>query len=323
LFVCFAVYGQTATATLSGTVKDPNSAIVPGAAVIVQNDATRLVRNAATDDSGNFTVPLLPPGTYTVTVEQSGFAVVRVPNIILNVGDQKSLAVQLKVGDVKTEVVVTPDASLINTSPAVTNTIDRTFVGNLPLNGRSFQSLILITPGVSVTTSGLTDYGQFSVNGQRSSTNSFIVDGVSANIGTGAGVGNGANNAAFGGAYPGLTALGGTNNLVSVDALQEFKIQTSTYTAEYGRQPGGQVSLVTRSGTNEVHGSLFEYFRNEALDARDYFNTKPTSQTALRQNIFGGTVSGPLPFLNFGTGGPTFESGKDRMFFSFHMKDNG
>ncbi|HEY2976263.1 MAG TPA: TonB-dependent receptor [Pyrinomonadaceae bacterium] len=312
-------HAQTATATLSGTIVDQNGAVVPGADVTIINTGTGLQRQATTDDEGSFTVPLLPPSTYRVRVQRTGFSPVEIPNVILNVGDQKALKVELKAGDVNATVQVTSDAPLINESPAVATTIDRQFVGNLPLNGRSFQSLILLTPGVTVATTGLNDYGQFSVNGQRASTNSFIVDGVSANIGIGSisASGASADNAALGGAYPGTSALGGTNNLVSVDALEEFKIQTSTYTAEFGRQPGGQVSLVTRAGTNDFHGSLFEYLRNDALDARDYFNKKPAPKTALRQNQFGGTLSGPVPFLHFGEGGPMIHSGKNRTFFFF------
>ncbi|HLA12255.1 MAG TPA: TonB-dependent receptor [Pyrinomonadaceae bacterium] len=306
---------QSATATLSGTVEDQQGAIIPEARITVVNDNTRSQRQTTTNDRGDFTVPLLPPSTYTVSVERQGFAPVQINNVVLNVGDQKSLQIQLKPGNISEMVQVVGDAALINTSPAVATTIDRTFVGNLPLNGRSFQSLILLTPGVTVSSSTpLSDTGQFSVNGQRASTNYFTVDGVSANVGMSPVLGA-TTNLAIAGAYPGTSAFGSTTNLVSVDALEEFKIQTSSYTAESGRQPGGQVQLVTRSGTSSFHGTLFEYFRNDALDARDYFNKKPEPQAALRQNQFGGTFSGPLPFFNFGEGGPLFITGRDRTFF--------
>src|SRR6266496_2515128 len=290
-----SAFSQSTTATLSGTVSDQNGAIVPGATVTALNTATTLERHATTNDEGGFTIPLLPPGTYSVTTRRDGFAPVEFKNVVLNVGDRKALKIELKAGDVNATVQVLNEAPLINESPAVATTIDRQFVGNLPLNGRSFQSLILLSPGVTVTTVNQ-DYGQFSVNGQRASTNYFTVDGVSANIGISPILGSGTN-MALAGADPGLTASGGTNSLVSVDALEEFKIQTSTYSAEFGRQPGGQISLVTRSGGNQFHGTLFEYLRNEALDARNYFNQKPASKTPLRQNQFGGTFSGPVKIL--------------------------
>ena len=312
-----SAHGQSSSATLSGTVEDENGAVIPGAAIMVLNPSTALQRQATTNDQGSFTVTLLQPGTYSVTVRRDGFAPIEIQSVVLNVGDQKSLQIALKPGNVSEMVQIEGDALLINTSPAVATTINRTFVGNLPLNGRSFSSLVLLTPGVTVTPSTLsTDPGQFSVNGQRASTNYFTVDGASANFGTEtiSGVVKGL---FLSGALPGTSVQGGTANLVSIDALEEFKIQTSTYTAEAGRQPGGQVQIVTRSGKNEFHGLLFEYFRNEAFDAREYFNKKPAAQTPLRQNIYGGTFSGPLPFFNFGEGGPMFTSGKDRTFFFF------
>lgn len=314
---CLPVFAQSATATLSGVIEDQNNAVVSGVEVTIENTGTTLQRQITTNSDGYFTVSLLPPGRYTVTARREGFAAIQVPDVVLNVNDQKALKIQLKTGDVKATVQVTTDAPLINQSPAVATVIDRQFVSNLPLNGRSFQSLILLTPGVTITTSsGASDYGEFSVNGQRASTNYFTVDGVSANIGAPPDA-TGANNLSLSGAYPGTSAFGGTNNLVSIDALEEFRIQTSTYTAEYGRQPGGQVQLVTRSGGNQFHGTVFEYFRNDKLDARDYFNFKPAPKPPLRQNQFGGTFSGPVMLPRFGEGGKTYWSGRNKTFFFF------
>ncbi|HLA11363.1 MAG TPA: carboxypeptidase regulatory-like domain-containing protein [Pyrinomonadaceae bacterium] len=309
-------FSQSTTATLSGTVEDEKGAVIPGASVVVINIGTRLERQTTTNGEGYFVVTLLPPSTYKVRVENQGFAPVEVQNVVLNVNDRKALQIQLKAGNISEQVQVVGEAPLINESPAVATTIDRTFVSNLPLNGRSFSSLVLLTPGVTVATSGAFDHGQFSVNGQRASTNYFTVDGVSANVGI-SGTFGGAGSGALAGAYPGTSTFGGTNNLVSIDALEEFKIQTSSYTAESGRQPGAQIQIITRSGKNDFHGTLFEYFRNEALDARNYFNFAPLPKPPLRQNHFGGTFSGPLPFLNFGEGGPSFTRGKDRTFFFF------
>ena len=173
--------------------------------------------------------------------------------------------------------------------------VDRQFAENLPLNGRSFQTLIQLTPGVVLTANNGFDTGQFSVNGQRASSNYWMVDGVSANIGINAGQtpGNG-----MGGTLGSFSVLGGTNSLVSVDALQEFRIQTSTFAPEFGRTPGGQISIVTRSGTNQFHGTVFDYLRNDIFDANDWFNgytnDPPLPKAEERQNDFGGTLSGPI-----------------------------
>src|SRR6266446_3813302 len=249
---------QSATATLSGTVEDERGAVVPGASVTVINNATLLKRDAITNSEGYFTVPLLQPGSYTVRAQHDGFRIAQIDNVVLNVGDQKALQIPLKTGDIKETVNITGEAPLINESPAVGTVVDRQFVGNLPLNGRSFQALITLAPGVVLTKTGVTEQGQFSVNGQRANANYFTVDGVSANIGASASTFPGQSGA---GSLPGLGASGGTNNLVSVDALQEFKIQTSTYAPEFGRTPGAQVSIVTRSGTKDLHGSVFDYLR--------------------------------------------------------------
>ncbi|MFN8000232.1 MAG: Plug domain-containing protein [Acidobacteriota bacterium] len=197
-------------------------------------------------------------------------------------------------------------------SPTVATVVDRQFVENLPLNGRSFQVLLELTPGVTLAKSSLQSTGQFSVNGQRTNANYFMVDGVGANFGaslTAQSYQQGA------GTQPALSVLGGFNNLVSVDALQEFRVQTSGYDAQYGRSPGAQVSITTRSGGNQFTGSAFNYFRNEALDAADFFdNLGGIPKRKLRQNDFGGTLGGPvrLPKKVFG---PLGYDGRDRTFF--------
>jgi hypothetical protein len=308
--------GQSASATLSGTVEDQNSAVVPGATITAENKATGLKRQAITNEEGSFTIPLLPPSRYTVTAQAQGFAPVQIDNVVLNVNDQKSLPIQLKAGNISEMVKIESDAPLINDSPAVGTVIDRQFVENLPLNGRSFQSLITLAPGVVLTKASSGNSGQFSVNGQRANANYFTVDGVSANINIGSSINIGQT---LGGSIPGLSAFGSTNNLVSVDAMQEFKIQTSTYAPEFGRTPGGQVQIVTRSGTNDFHGTLFGYIRNEALDANNWFsNANRLGKAPLRQNQFGGTFSGPLLIPRFGEGGrQPWYHGRNRTFFFF------
>src|SRR5437762_555847 len=210
------VAGQSATATLSGTIEDQNGAVIPGAAVTAVNTATTLERQATTDSNGSYTFPLLPPGTYIVRVQAQGFTPVENRNVVLNVGDQKALQIQLKAGDVNATVQVVNEAQLINESPAVGTVIDRKFVENLPLNGRSFNTLLQLTPGVTVVPSNGTSPGQFSVNGQRTNANSFQVDGVSVNFGS---AGSPALTQGGGGGTQAFNAYGGTSSLVSVDAV--------------------------------------------------------------------------------------------------------
>jgi hypothetical protein len=303
-------FAQSATATLGGVIVDDKGAVVPAVKVTLTSAATKFARETVTDENGQFTFALLPPGGYTLATQRDGFAPARVNDLNLNVNDQRAVRLQLRVGSVTAAVDVTGEASLVDESPAVSTVVDRQFVANLPLNGRSFQSLIVLTPGVVLTKSNFAELGQFSVNGQRPNANYFTVDGVSANFGAGLGQGGA-------GAIAATTSLGTTNNLVSVDALQEFRIQTSTYAPEFGRTPGAQVSLITRSGTNQYHWTLFEYFRNEKLDANDWFgNRSNLSRPPMRHNQFGGVLGGPLA-LPRRVFGPLGYEGRDRSFFFF------
>jgi hypothetical protein len=307
-------YAQSATATLSGTVEDENSSMIPDVEVIVLNPSTMQERRTTTNGDGYFAFTSLQPASYVVKAKREGFAPAEIKDVVLNVNDQRSLRVQLRVGAVG-EAVNIEGASLVNTDATVGTVVDRKFVENLPLNGRSFQSLITLTTGVVLTKSTFGEQGQFSVNGQRANANYFMVDGVSANAGVSAGF---SLVQSAGGALPAFGVSGGTNSLVSVDAMQEFKIQTSTFAPEFGRTPGAQVSIITRSGTNDFHGTLFDYFRNDVLDANNWFaNSRGLPKPALRQNDFGGVLGGPLYLPRFGKGGPSFYSGKDRTFFFF------
>jgi hypothetical protein len=213
--------------------------------------------------------------------------------VILNVQDVIEVDFELALGSLAETVTVEAGTPLLNTQSGTASTVvDRTFVANLPLNGRSFQTLIMLTPGVVVTPTVFNDQGQFSVNGQRADANYFTVDGVSANFGV---TGYIAMGQTASGALPALSAVGGTNSLVSMDAMQEFRIQTSSVAPEFGRTPGGQIAIVTRSGTNDFHGSAFEYFRNSALDAADWFvNHNGLAKPEEHQNNFGGVFGGPL-----------------------------
>src|SRR6266496_2483022 len=297
----FAAHAQSAT--LSGTIEDQNKAAIPGVQVTIENTGTTLKRETTTNHEGSFTVPLLPPGHYVVTARRDGFAPVQINDVVLNVGDQKALKIQLKAGDVNATVTVDLNAETVRTDGSVGTVINRQFVANMPLNGRSLHALIQLTPGVVLTTASgsPTGNGQFSVNGQRTTSNYFMVDGVSANTGMATST-TGFPGASGSGQTPGATALGGTNSLVSLDALQEFRIETSTFAPEFGRTPGGQISLVSRGGTNQYHGSASEYLRNEAMDANNWFaNANRQPKPKERQNLFGGVFGGPIK--------------KDRLFF--------
>ena len=309
---------QSPTATLTGTVTDQNDAVIPGVNIAVISIAQGFQRSAVSDGDGAFVVPLLPPGNYTVKAEREGFSAAEARDVVLNVNDRVALRIQLKVGALTGQTVEVVDGpSLVDESPAVGTTVDRQFVANLPLNGRSFQSLIALTPGVVTVPSSVSgNMGQFSVNGQRPNANYFTVDGVSANTSNGGATVPGQ---ATSGTLPALTTFGGTNSLVSVEAMQEFQVQTSTYSAEYGRSPGGQISIVTRSGSNDFHGSIFEYLRNDKLDANDWFaNRAGQPRPPERQNSFGGTLGGPVLLPRFGEGGSQpWYNGKNRTFFFF------
>src|SRR5216683_4201352 len=232
---------QTETATISGTITDQSGAFVARADVMVTNEDTNIVAHTRTNGAGVYNVSGLKPGRYKVAVEKEGFKQVVVREITLNVQDVLNRNFSLQVGGTSETIQVEGNAANVNTIDATVSTVvDRNFAENLPLNGRSFQTLIQLTPGVVPTASNQQDSGQFSVNGQRADANYWMVDGVSANIGIGANgastVGNG-----LGGSLGSFSALGGTNSLVSVDAMQEFRIQTSTYAPEFGRTPGAQI----------------------------------------------------------------------------------
>jgi hypothetical protein len=301
------------TAQFQGRVTDPSQAVVVGAEVRIFNQATGVERKVKTNRDGLYTAPFVTPGTYQIYVQAPGFSTVSSEPLTVNVGQSLVFDVQLKVGASTQEVTVNGGSQILNTTDAsVSTVVDQKFVANMPLNGRSFQDLISMTPGV-VTQSPQTSnqapgvYGDFSVNGQRTESNYYTVDGVTANVSGGSGTGFGG--ASTGGTLGASTALGTTQSLISVDALQEFRVESSTYSAEYGHSPGGQFALVTRSGTNVFHGTVFDYLRNNFFDANDWFNDHyGDPQPALRQNDFGGTLSGPVRI-------PKLYNGKDRTFF--------
>ena len=296
---------QSDAATISGRITDESGSVIADAEVTASSTRTGVKVNTLTNGDGIYVLQDLHPETYDLTVRKNGFRQVILSNLTLNVQDALSRNFVLQLGPRNESITVT--ASEIeehSLSPAVGTIVDQQFVENMPLNGRSFQSLLGLTPGYVVTEvanlQGGVEPGQFSVNGQRTNTNYFIVDGVSANF---SGWDTPSLGQTAGGTIPAFNINGGTNGLVSVDAMQEFIVLTSTFTPEFGRMPGSQISIVTRSGSNQFHGILFDYLRNDVFDARNYFDTANLPKPPLRQNDFGGTFSGPIQ--------------KDRLFFFF------
>jgi len=302
----FSAWSQSSNAVLTGTVLDEQEGVLADSKVTLSDPRKGLSRETVSDSNGAFVFSLIAPGSYELTVAHAGFSTARHPGVALNANSQQSLRLKLKVAPRGESIIVTGESPLVRESPSVATAVDRTFIESQPLNGRSFQTLINLAPGVVFVPATLPDQGQFSVNGQRTGSNYFTVDGVGANFGLpfattpyeGAG-----------GGTPSFSAQGGTSALASVDAVQEFTIQTSTYAPEYGRQPGAQVAIVTRSGTNQFHGSAFEYLRNDKLDANSWFgNFNRLRRPALRQNDFGFTAGGPVLI-------PKLYNGRNRTFF--------
>jgi hypothetical protein len=306
VFCCGTVaLGQSAA--LSGIVTDSSSAVVPNVRVELSENSTQTKQSAVTNQSGFYTIPNVMPGQYEVTVSGNGFQTEVRKNVTVEVGAKISLDFALHVGAQTEQVTVDGSGAEINTTDAsVSTVIDERFVENLPLNGRSFQSLITLSPGVTVVPSaGSGSSGEISVNGQRTEANYYTIDGISANTGAAVST-DGYPGSGFSGATPQESALGTTQSIVSIDALQEFRASTSSYSAEYGRTPGGQFSFSTRSGTDSYHGTAFDFLRNDALDAANVFDTVKLPE---RQNDFGGTLGGYLQIPR------VYEPNKKTFFF--------
>jgi hypothetical protein len=273
-------YGQVAGATLTGTVKDPSGAAIPMAQVSIKNVATGVTRNVTGDSAGFYSAPNLLPGDYEVTLTAQGFATLVRKGINLDVGAQQVLDTTMQVGQVSQAVEVTTEAPLVQlTSSAITGEVNATTVRELPLNGRSWTDLATLQPGVaSVQThapqSNRGFGSELTVSGGRPQENNYRLDGITVNDYMNGAPGN---------------VLGGE---LGVDAIQEFKVLTSNYSAEYGRTSGGVVNAITRSGTNNFHGSAYEFLRNSALDTRNFFDGPKVPP--FRRNEFGASAGGPI-----------------------------
>ena len=289
----FRSAAQSPNGTISGLVLDPSGRVIVGADITIVNDATRVQSSSKTNGEGIYVVANLQPGQYRLQVSKIGFKTIVKPDIILNVQDALAINFTLPIGAASETVTVPGGTPMVDTeSGAVSTVIDRTFVESLPLNGRSFNTLLQLTPGAVIAPTSGYSPGQFSIAGQRTDANNFTIDGVSANFGVAPTTVVGQSGT---GSAQAFSAFGGTSSLVSVDALQEFRIETSSFSPEFGRSPGGQVILTTRSGTNELHGGVFDYFRNTAMDANDWFaNDVGEPRAAEHHNDFGGFLGGPI-----------------------------
>jgi carboxypeptidase family protein/TonB-dependent receptor-like protein len=289
------VFAQMATATLSGVISDPGGGVVPDVEVTVTRIETGTVFATKTNGAGIYFFTGLMPGHYHLMIHKPGFKEIAIKEFELHVQDKLEQNFSLEIGSVSETVTVTANDLNINTTDgSVSTVIDRNFVESLPLNGRSFNTLLQLTPGVVIAPGNPqpNQAGQFSVAGQRTSANNFVIDGVSANFGVSSTAFLGTSGT---GAAQAFSALGGTSSLVSVEALQEFRIETSSFAPEFGRSPGGQVSLTTRSGTNQFHGGIYEYFRNDVLDANNWFADQAgLGRAAERHNDFGGFWGGRI-----------------------------
>lgn len=276
-------------AQLSGFVRDAQNSIVVGARVSLTNAERGTTYVVTTNDHGLYAIGSIRPGPYELAVDAPGFAREVRSGLIFEVSSAVTLNITVVVGRRAETVAVTAEAPILSTRDGSRGTVvEREFIANMPLSGRTMHSLIALAPGV---VNAPTSAGAFNVNGQRASANYMTVDGVAANLG----VSTGTLRDSAAGQSMNSTLTGGMNGIASLDSIQEFRIQTSTFAPEYGRTPGAQISLVTRSGTSSVHFSLLEQFRSEALDATNWFvNNRGLAKPELSQHSFGGTVGGPL-----------------------------
>ena len=278
LLTAVAAFAQTESARISGRVTDLSGAVIVGAECKITNLATNVSTITTTNHEGIYVIPDLRPASYRLTIQKEGFRTVVRPTLQLYVQDAVSENFTLAIGPMSESVTIEGDTlgDLQTDSATVSTVVDDQFVQNMPMNGRSFQSLIALTPGV-VFTSTVQANGQFATNDQSPQGNYFTIDGVSANFGIANSV---SLNQSIGGTLPGLTASGGTNGLVSIDAMQEFRIQTSSYAAEYGHTPGAQISIVTKSGSNRFHGTAFDYLRNDIFRCEKLLRPAAADQAA-------------------------------------------
>src|SRR5947209_8896307 len=305
----FSAQAQTTTVgTISGTIRDEKGAVVPRAEVSIQGEGTGTSRTVSSDDNGFYLAPSLPAGRYTITTAPSGFKKTLASGVDLHVGENRVVNLDLQVGQVSETVTVSSDAAPVETrSGEISSLITEKQVTELPLNGRNYAQLALMVPGVSPVTqngaggafgtagTGLDSHVDMSVNGNQSNANLWTVDGV--------------NN----------MDVGSNATLLifpSIDSIQEFRVERNSFSAEYGQAQGAVINLITKGGSNQFHGTFFEFLRNDVLNASDFFNNRGGQpRPELRYNNFGFNFSGPLYLPRFGEGGKSVWKGKNKAFF--------
>src|SRR3954454_20886699 len=309
LLVVFSAAAEQTTASLVGTITDASGAVMPKVVVRATNLSTNVQRETHTDDTGAYSLPFLTAGDYSVTVTLAGFQVQRVDKVTLQVQQTARQDLSLKVGEVSETVNVEASASLLQTETSTVGTvIDSTKIVDLPLNGRNFVQLAQLIPGVNAGTPGSitvrrgrgsigqqdSPFGStgMNANGSRDTANRYFIDGIEFLD------------------YDAMTY----SFSPSVDSLAEFKVETSTYSADAGGAPGGHVNMITKRGGNQFHGTLWEFNRNDALtQSYDAIAEKSATPPRLNRNQFGGNIGGPVYI-------PKLYSGKDKTFFFFNWE---
>src|SRR6202171_653978 len=282
-----SMYSQVTGATLSGTISDPSGGVIPGAQISIRNIATGISKDFQADSDGYYTAPNLAPGTYEVRVTAKGFNTV-VSTITLAVGAQQQLNIPMKVGEASETVRVTLAAPQIDlTSSTLTGQVESQTILELPLNGRDWTSLATLQPGVNLIETQM-DYSgsargnrgfgaELTISGQRTTNNNYRLDGISVNDYANSGPGN---------------VIGAS---LGVDAILEFSVLTGGFSAEYGKAAGGGINAITKFGQKALHGDVYEFLRNSAMDSRDYFTRVTNKPRAdFKRNQFGGSAGGPI-----------------------------
>src|SRR6202022_2626645 len=284
------MHGQTAnTGAIAGTVSDPSGALVPRAAVVINSQGTGEKRDLATDAEGNFSVQFLPPGNYDLTVRAAGFEPFILNGVQVQITEVSRLKIQLALSGAKQQIAISAKVPLLQTENATLGrVIDRNTIEELPLVNRNFTEILGLTAGTNTDIVDATQLGagsqEIRANGARSGDNSFMLNGVDAN--------------SYSSNMTEVTGFGGAGIAIPApDTIQEFKVQTSLYDAQYGRGGGANVNVETRSGTADLHGNAYYFGRNEGLDANNFFaNATGVPRGEFRRSQPGGTLGGPMPW---------------------------
>src|ERR1700734_850060 len=288
LLAAASLPAQTFRGTILGTVTDPSGAVLPGVKVTVKNLGTGLERTTETSADGSYSLPELPIGTYNVTVTLTGFQTFVATNVTVDVATERRIDAAMKTGQVSSQVTVSADTlPLIETTTNdLGGVLTQETVKDLPVNGRDYTKLIYLNPGVSGSPDQISDspgsFGEFSMNGARGRSNNYLLDGTDINDGY-------RNDPAINQAG----VFGTPSAILPIDSISELNV-LSNYQPEFGRNGGAVVNIVTKSGQNQFHGDFFDYFRNNVLDARNYFNFVGEPQATFKNNQFGGSLGGPI-----------------------------